>query len=78
MNGCLIHPQGGPFSLSSQGLPKSGKSTCIDIVSHFFRRLDFKVLAPSEGASRRTPYYLKDDWFAYNTWSPSYALYACP
>ena len=56
------------------GTPKSGKSTCIEIVAHFFRRLDFKVLAPAEGASRRTPYYLKEDWMAFNTWSASYAL----
>ena len=56
------------------GTPKSGKSTCIDIVAHFFRRLGFRVLAPTEGASKRTPYYLKDDWVAFNTWSASYAL----
>ena len=56
------------------GTPKSGKSTCIDIVVHFFRRLDYKVLAPTEGASKRTPYYLKQDWMAFNTWSASYAL----
>jgi hypothetical protein len=53
---------------------KSGKSTCIDIVAHFFRRLQFKVLAPTEGASKRTPYYLKNDLVAFNTWSASYAL----
>ena len=56
------------------GTPKSGKSTCIDILAHFFRRLDFKVLAPTEGASQRTPYYLKENWLAFNTWSASYAL----
>ena len=33
-----------------------------------------RVLAPAEGASRRTPYYLKDDLIAFNTWSASYAL----
>ena len=32
------------------------------------------MLAPAEGASKRTPYYLKDDWVAFNTWSASYAL----
>ena len=56
------------------GTPKSGKSTCIDTVNHFFRRLNYKVLAPTEGASKRTPYYLKDDWVAFNTWSATYAL----
>ena len=56
------------------GTPKSGKSTCIDTVNHFFRRLDYKVLAPTEGASKRTPYYLKKDLVAFNTWSATYAL----
>ena len=63
-----------PIFVEFSGSPKSGKSTCIDIVVHFFRRLDYKVLAPTEGASRRTPYYLKKDWVAFNTWSASYAL----
>ena len=56
------------------GTPKSGKSACIDIVNHFFRRLDYKVLAPAEGASKRTPYYLKDNLVAFNAWSATYAL----
>ncbi len=56
------------------GTPKSGKSTCIDTVNHFFRRLGYKVLAPTEGASKRTPYYLKDNFVAFNTWSAVYAL----
>ncbi len=63
-----------PIFIEFSGTPKSGKSTCIDIVVHFFRRLEFKVLAPTEGASKRTPYYLKKDWMAFNTWSASYAL----
>ena len=63
-----------PVFVEFAGTPKSGKSTCIDIATHFFRRLDYNVLAPAEGASRRTPYYLKDDWVAFNTWSASYAL----
>ena len=63
-----------PVFIEFAGTPKSGKSTCIEIVRHFFRRLGYKVLAPAEGASRRTPYYLKDDLFAFNTWSASYAL----
>ena len=63
-----------PFFVEFSGTPKSGKSTCIDIIAHFFRRADYKVLAPAEGASKRTPYYLKDDWVAFNTWSASYAL----
>ncbi|MYA60769.1 MAG: hypothetical protein F4X40_09515 [Chloroflexi bacterium] len=63
-----------PYFVEFAGTPKSGKSTCIDTISHFFRRLDFKVLAPTEGASKRTPYYLKDNFVAFNTWSASYAL----
>lgn len=43
-------------------------------MSHFFRRVGFNVLAPTEGASKRTPYYLRNDLVAFNTWSASYAL----
>lgn len=63
-----------PYFIEFSGTPKSGKSTCIDIVSHFFRRTGFRVMSPTEGASRRTPRFLKDDWFAFNVWSASYAL----
>lgn len=63
-----------PVFVEFAGTPKSGKSSCIEIVRHFFRRSDIKVLAPAEGASRRTPYFLKDDLMAFNTWSASYAL----
>jgi len=63
-----------PVFVEFAGTPKSGKSSCIEIVRHFFRRCEFKVLAPAEGASRRTPYYLKDNLMAFNTWSASYAL----
>jgi thymidylate kinase len=71
---------GGSLALSSPlfvefaGTPKSGKSTCIDTVNHFFRRLGYKVLAPTEGASKRTPYYLKDNLVSYNAWSATYAI----
>lgn len=65
---------GRPLFVEFSGTPKSGKSTCIDIVGHFFRRTGYKVLAPAEGASKRTPYYLKEDLVAFNTWSASYAL----
>src|SRR5437588_4672820 len=67
-------PRERPLFVEFSGSPKSGKSTCIDIVAHFFRRVGFKVLAPAEGASKRTPYYLKDDLAAFNTWSADYAL----
>ena len=68
------NPLDRPMFVEFSGTPKSGKSTCIDIVSHFFRRVGFKVLAPTEGASRRTPAFLRDDLVAFNTWSASYAL----
>ena len=86
------NPPNRPKFIEFSGTPKSGKSTCIDIVSHFFRRIrldgqdtsdgqsagsnpsKFSILAPTEGASRRTPQFLKDDWVAFNTWSASYAL----
>ena len=63
-----------PFFVEFAGTPKSGKSSCIEIVRHFFRRVGFRVLAPTEGASRRTPYFLKDNLPAFNTWSACYAL----
>lgn len=65
-----------PVFVEFAGTPKSGKSTCIEIVRHFFRRLDYNVLVPAEGASQRTPYYFKakNDLIAFNTWSASYAL----
>ena len=68
------NPLARPVFVEFSGTPKSGKSTCIDIVSHFFRRVGFNVLAPTEGASKRTPYYLRRDLVAFNTWSASYAL----
>lgn len=73
----LSEKQGGnpyPFLFEFAGTPKSGKSTCIDIISHFFRRTGFGVHAPTEGASKRTPYFLKPDVVAYNAWCASYAL----
>ena len=65
-----------PVFIEFAGTPKSGKSTCIEIVRHFFHRLEYKVLTPVEGASQRTPYYFKakNDLIAFNTWSASYAL----
>lgn len=63
-----------PYFVEFSGTPKSGKSTCIDNVSHFFRRLGFRVLSHTEGASRRTPRYLRDNLFRFNVWSASYAL----
>jgi hypothetical protein len=36
--------------------------------------MGYRVLAPSEGASRRTPYYLRGDLVAFNAWSACYAV----
>lgn len=80
------NPPDRPKFVEFSGTPKSGKSTCIDSVSHFFRRIrlddqnpentqaKFTILAPTEGASRRTPAFLRDDLVAFNAWSASYAL----
>ena len=74
LNSLNEQPMGRPIIVEFSGTPKSGKSSCIEIVSHFFRRLRFRVLSPSEGASRRTPYHLRGDLVDFNTWSASYAL----
>lgn len=36
--------------------------------------MGFKVWAPTEGASKRTPYNLKSDLVAFNTWTLNYAI----
>lgn len=63
-----------PVVVEFAGSPKSGKTTNIDIISHFFKRMKFKIWAPAEGASKRTPYHLKRDLVAFNTWSLNYAI----
>lgn len=63
-----------PTCVEFAGTPKSGKSSCIESVAHFFRRHDYRVLAPTEGAAKRTPYYLKADLLHYNAWSACYSL----
>lgn len=70
---CLTieHP---PVVIEFAGSPKAGKSTTIDILSHFFKRMGYKVWAPTEGASKRTPYHLKRDLVAFNTWTLNYAV----
>jgi len=60
--------------LEFAGSPKSGKTTNIDIVTHFFKRMRAQVWAPTEGASKRTPYHLRRDLVAFNTWSLNYAI----
>jgi hypothetical protein len=65
---------GPPLFVEFAGTPKSGKSTCIEGVRHFFRRTTFRVLAPTEGASKRTPYFLREDLVAFNAWSACYAV----
>jgi len=63
-----------PFVVEFAGSPKAGKSTTIDILTHFFKRRGFKVWAPTEGASKRTPYHLRRDLVAFNTWTLNYAI----
>lgn len=75
-----------PVIVEFSGSPKAGKSTTIDIVNHFFRRVEhenathegvkykYKVWAPTEGASKRTPSHLKSDLVAFNLWSLNYAI----
>jgi len=63
-----------PVIVEFAGSPKSGKSTTIDVTTHFFKRMEFKVRAPSEGASKRTPYHLRRDLVAFNSWTLNYAI----
>lgn len=63
-----------PLVVEFAGSPKSGKSTNIEIVSHFFKRSGFRVWAPSEGVSKRTPSQLRSDLVAFNTWALNYAI----
>ena len=63
-----------PVVVEFAGSPKAGKSTSIEILSHFFKRMKYKVWAPTEGASKRTPYHLKRDLVAFNTWTLNYAI----
>lgn len=63
-----------PIVVEFAGSPKAGKTTNIEIVAHFFKRIGFKVWAPTEGASKRTPYHLRRDLVAFNAWSLNYAI----
>ena len=63
-----------PLVVEFAGSPKAGKTTNIDTVTHFFKRTDFKIWAPTEGASKRTPYFLRRDLVAFNAWALNYAI----
>ena len=63
-----------PLVVEFAGSPKSGKSTNIDIVTHFFKRVGFRVWSPTEGASKRTPFQLRRNLVAFNTWALNYAI----
>jgi hypothetical protein len=63
-----------PVVVEFAGSPKAGKTTTIDIVTHFFKRCGYKVWAPTEGASKRTPYQLKRDLVAFNAWALNYSI----
>lgn len=62
-----------PWVVEFAGLPRSGKSGCIDSVEHLLRRNRISVLTPFEGAGR-APEHLKDDLVAYNAWTAMYAI----
>ena len=47
-----------PLIVEFAGSPKAGKSTTIDIVTHFFKRTGFKTWAPTEGASKTYSVFL--------------------
>lgn len=63
-----------PVVAEFAGSPKAGKSTTIEIVAHFFHRMRYRVYAPSEGASKRTPYHLRRNLVAFNSWTLNYAV----
>ncbi|MBW3588083.1 MAG: hypothetical protein KY429_01520 [Actinobacteria bacterium] len=63
-----------PVMVEFAGTPKSGKTSSIEVVNHFFHRHEFKVFAPTEGVSKRTPRALKKDLLYYNVWAACYAL----
>ncbi|MCG3139113.1 MAG: hypothetical protein HJJLKODD_02991 [Phycisphaerae bacterium] len=63
-----------PVFIEFSGSPKSGKTTIIGIIAHFFKRMAMNVAQPAEGASLRTPVGLRDDWLSFNAWSGCYAL----
>ena len=63
-----------PLVVEFAGSPKAGKTSNIDIVTHFFKRTNFKTWAPTEGASKRTPYFLRRDLVAFNAWALNYAI----
>ncbi|EFL26696.1 conserved hypothetical protein [Streptomyces himastatinicus ATCC 53653] len=63
-----------PIAVEFAGSPKSGKSSTIDTIVHFFKRMGFRVFAPTEGASKRTPEQLRKDRAAFNVWTVNYAI----
>ena len=67
-------PEKLPIFIEFAGSPKSGKTACIEIIRHFLRRNGFRVLTPAEGASKRTPFDLREDWVSLNAWSLCYAI----
>jgi len=56
-----------PLVLEFAGCPKSGKTTTITKIRHFLRRMEFRVVALSEGASKRDFDHVRRDLVAYNT-----------
>lgn len=69
-----LNGEGRPLLIEFAGTPKSGKTSCIESVRHFFHRMGFRVASPAEGASQRIPGHLKRDLTAFNAWNASYAM----
>jgi hypothetical protein len=62
-----------PWVVEFAGMPRSGKSGCINTIQHLLRRNNIWVLTPSEGAGS-APEHLKEDLVAYNSWTSTYAI----
>ena len=62
-----------PVIVEFCGTPRSGKTSCIETVEHFFRRLNCRTKAPLEGA-QLAPDYLKEDLPSFNTYTLCYAI----
>lgn len=62
-----------PIVIEFCGSPRSGKTTCIEVIEHLFRRNDCSTSAPLEGA-RLTPDFMKKKLVAFNAYTLCYAI----
>lgn len=71
--------QGGPVPplvVEFAGCPKAGKTSTIETVQSFFRRIGFTVEAPVEGASKRDLAHVRANLAHFNTATLSYTVQA--